>query len=168
MSATNRGAVRNPRDFYATPELAFAPLLSYLPTAGVCFWEPACGDGRIVRWLRDSGRVADGADIEPQDSGFRKRDFLKDQTRRDFIITNPPFSMGLEFASHATACANEVLLLLRINFLGSVVRREWLRQHEPAAIFVITPRPSFTGGGSDACEYAWFYWGSRFRGVHHP
>ena len=167
MSATNRGAVRNPRDFYATPEAAFKPLLPYLPVYRR-FYEPACGDGRLVRWLRDSGRECDGADLEPQDPAFPIRDFLKDTTPREFVITNPPFSIAEEFLKHALEFSPEVLFLLRLNFLGSVRRHELLNRQPPAAMFVLSKRPSFTGRGTDACEYAWIYWGKRFEGIFFP
>lgn len=172
MSATNRGAIRNAQDFYSTPEGAFKPLLSVLPK-DVSYWEPAQGDGRLVRWLTESGRRAAGADLATG------TDFLTDTTRREFVITNPPFSMVCLKASketvsggflpHALTHSKEVMLLLRLNYLGATYRRDFFREHEPAALFVITPRPMFHGAtGSDACEYAWFYWGHRFTGIHHP
>lgn len=160
MSSTNRGAVRNPADFYATPEAAFKPLLPYLPVTPD-YWEPACGDRRLIWWLQDSGRTADGDDLN---TGY---DFLKDQERRAFIITNPPFSLAHEFCQHALAYAEEVALLLRLNFLGSQKRRDWWRANEPTALFILSKRPDFTGGGGDSCEYAWFVWSARFNGLHH-
>ncbi len=171
MSATGRGAVRNAQDFYATPEVAFRPLLSILPT-DVAYWEPAQGDGRLVRLLTESGRRAAGADLTTG------TDFLKDETRREFIITNPPFSIVCLRASkttisggflpHALAHAPEVMFLLRLNYLGAVFRRDFFKANEPAALFVLSDRPKFHGAsGTDACEYAWFYWGQRFNGIHH-
>ncbi len=161
MSSTNRGAVRNAHDFYATPEEAFKPLLRILPSGMVQFWEPACGDGRLIRWLTESGRLAGGSDLN---TGV---DFLKDETRRAFIITNPPFSLAFEFAQHAVAHAPEVMLLLRLNFLASMKRRAWFLANEPSALFVLSKRPDFTGGGGDSCDYAWFYWGPFRHGVQH-
>lgn len=167
MSATNRGSERNPRDFYATPESAFAPILPLLPT-DVDFWESAQGDGRLVRWLTSSGRRAAGADL------VTGTDFLADETRRDFIITNPPFSIvlrrdGTGFLPHALAHAPEVMFLLRLNYLGGQYRKAFFRQHEPAAIFVLSERPRFhSASGTDACEYGWFYWGPRWSGIRHP
>jgi len=158
MSSTNRGAVRNAQDFYATPESAFKPLLPRLPM-NCRFWEPARGDGRLVRWLCESGRNATGNDL---DSGY---DFLKDQTVRDVIITNPPFSLAHEFCDHALDRGNTVVMLLRLNFLGSQKRYAWWKFHEPDALYVLSKRPDFTGGGGDSCEYAWFCWGQHFVGA---
>ncbi len=165
MSATNRGAKRNKADFYATPEGAFKPLLAHLPRR-VIYWEPAQGDGRLVRWLRESGRRAYGTDLNVG------RDFLKSEARRQFIITNPPFSLAREFIDHARALAPEVMMLLRLNFLGAEMRREWWIANEPAAIFVLSQRPKFGKNkhgklSSDATEYGWFYWGTRFSGIRH-
>ena len=174
MSATNRGAERNPQDFYSTPEKAFRPLLDLLPR-DVSFWEPAQGDGRLVRWLAESGRQAGGGDLSTG------TDFLADESQREFIITNPPFSIVCigdrparstkvvgGFLPHALAHAPEVMFLLRLNYLGASYRRDFFKAHEPAALFVITPRPAFHGATStDSCEYAWFYWGNRFSGINH-
>lgn len=179
MSATNRGATRNERDFYATPEEAFKPLIPFLPREW-SYWEPACGDGRLIRWMKEAGLWAFGADLEPQ-CDYPQINFLEDTTFRNCIITNPPFSLAQEFCDHAIKHSNHVFMLLRLNFLASVKRRDWFRQNEPAALFVLSKRPSFTGNGkTDATDYAWVYWHSllqgavaqelpaiRYRGIYH-
>lgn len=206
MSATNRGAERHEADFYATPAAAFLPLLEHLPT-NVSYWEPSCGDGRLIKWLRESGRAAGGADLYPQSPLWAQGDFLLDYIERDFIITNPPFIIAQEFAAHGLEVASEMMLLLRLNFLASAKRRAWWKAHEPSALFVLSERPSFAifctcvesedgpvGCGhkwsvpadagrpkvcpecghddlkittSDATDYAWFYFGHRFKGIYH-
>ncbi len=167
MSSTNRGADRNIRDYYGTPAHAYQLLDPLLPR-DVCFWEPACGDGRIITWLRSTGRSADGGDIEPQHVEFSAINFLHDETRREFIITNPPFSAGIEFVDHAVQVSPEVLMLLPLNFAGSKRRHHWFRAHPPAAQFILSERPDFTGAGGDSIDYAWWYWGPRYTGMHWP
>lgn len=172
MSATNRGAVRNERDFYATPKAAFIPLMKYLPTGII--WEPACGDGRLVSWMRDGGFKAEGSDLEPQCDAPRL-DFL--ETSKDFpagsgnyaaIVTNPPFSLAFEFCQHARKLSDETFFLLSLNFLASRKRNAWFKANLVSALFVLSARPSFTANGkTDACDYAWFYWGPRHRGIFH-
>lgn len=165
MSATNRGATRNERDFYATPEEAFKPLIPFLPKEW-SYWEPACGDGRLIRWMREEGLNADGADLEPAVDGYPKVDFLKDETFRDCIISNPPFSLAHEFCDHAIKHSNHVFMLLRLNFLASLKRRDWFKENEPTALFVLSKRPSFTNNGkTDATDYAWIMWHSLLQGV---
>lgn len=215
MSATGRGAERHEADFYSTPREAFAPLLQHLPT-NVVYWEPCCGDGRLVKWLTEAGCQADGADLYPQSPVWPSVDFLADQHPREFVVTNPPFSIAQAIAAHSLDIARETLLLLRLNFLASKKRRDWFRAHEPAALFVLSERPSFAifarcesdtrpeadrdpeqptiecghkwsvpteagrpsvcpvcGGTdiqittSDATDYAWFYFGHRFKGIYH-
>ncbi len=179
MSATNRGSARSASDFYPTPQEAFIPLLQYLPRceksdsgsvkmndSGLVnfrhYWEPACGDGRIIRWLSDSGRIADGADIRQGVS----YDYLKDKTMRDIVITNPPFSLAFEFCKHARQYSKETYLLLRLNFLASAKRAAWWKKNPPSALFILSKRPSFTGNGTDATDCAWFAWGSELKGFY--
>ena len=57
MSSTNRGAVRAPDDFYATPGWAVRAVLPHLSlsTGSGRILEPSCGEGAIVRVLLDAG-----------------------------------------------------------------------------------------------------------------
>lgn len=168
MSSTNRGAERSPRDFYATPAHAYELLDTILPEGEeVYFWEPACGDGRIVKWLNSTGRAAGGTDIHENPCG-NPCDFFADRTTRGFIITNPPFSLGVEFVQHALDVADEVLMLLPLNFAGSKKRHFWFRENSPSAHFVLSERPDFSGQGGDSIDYAWWYWGTRWHGMYWP
>lgn len=164
MSATNRGAKRSAADFYPTPLSAFEPLLPFL-NLELKHWEPACGDGRLVRCMEQHGLDASGSDLS------LGCDFLNDCRIRQAIVTNPPFSLAQEFCDHAIRHSMETWMLLRLNFLGSKKRRDWWRKNEPKAIFVLSERPDFTGGGGDACDYGWFFWSSnavpRLNGIHH-
>ncbi len=161
MSATNRGAIRNASDFYPTPSTAFLPLLPYLDKQKL-YWEPACGDGRLIRQMQQAGISANGRDLN---DGY---DFLLSDTQFDGIVTNPPFSLALEFCNKAISCSAETFMLLRLNFLGAQKRRSWWQAHEPSALFVLSERPCFTNDGkTDATDYAWFYWGERHKGIFH-
>ena len=146
--ATNKGADRQGRDFYPTPRKAFAPLIPYLPKTGL-IWEPAWGDGRLVQWMRAAGREAAGDDLA------RGYDFLLDEQKRDCIVTNPPFSLGLQFSQHAVALAAEVFLLLPLSALGGQYRRAWYQAHEPSALFPLAERPAFAMGCRCACGHKW-------------
>ena len=76
----------------------------------------------------------------------------------DVALGNPPFNLALEVIQHAMTMSSVVCMLLRINFLASQKRAAWMRRYTPS-IYVLPKRPSFTGGKTDACEYAWFCWG---------
>jgi hypothetical protein len=60
-------------------------------------------------------------------------------------------------------------MLLRINYLGSISRHDWWKLNSPTSLFVLSKRPSFTGKGTDATDYAWYVWDKTDRiapGVH--
>lgn len=146
MSATGRATNRDPKDFYPTSMPSFEPLLDILPR-DVAFHEPCAGDGRIVRRLRESGRTATGSDLFPifnqHSYDLTPVDYLKDETPREFVLTNPPFSVAFEMCRHAHINAKEFMFLLRLSFLESEERGDWFEFHEPSALFVLKKRPSF-------------------------
>lgn len=151
-SATGRGTARSETDFYPTPKATFAPLLDFLPI-DADFDDPCAGDGRLIRWIRESGRKADGRDLYPPDVNYlsfdglgydpQPVDYLMDTTRRDFSITNPSFGIAFACCQHAKKYSNEFMFLLRLSFLESEDRGDWLSENEPSALFVLRKRPSF-------------------------
>ncbi len=194
MSSTNRDcAPKISQDAYFTPLKSFNPLLPYLDKDKT-YWEPACGDNRLVKRMKEYGLEADGNDLT---FGY---DFLKDTTKRQVSISNPPFSIARAFVSHAISVSDEVYMLLRLNFLGAKERREWWRKNPPNALFILSERPNFvrsikckdkkncgfkqlipiesdkpkscpkckgkiTSGSSDSTEYCWMYWGKEHQGL---
>jgi hypothetical protein len=160
MSTTNRGTVRQPQDRYLTPLTSFQPLLPFIPDDGPV-WEPAAGDFRLVKKMREYELDADGTDIVPDG-----QDFLQDRTPRFCIVTNPPYSLAFEFCQHSVEQAKHTFLLLRLNCLASAKRKAWFCQHEPA-LFVLSKRPSFVNGGTDSADYGWYYWGPNWQGLRH-
>ncbi len=148
MSCAGRGTTRDPKDFYSTPRPAFEPLLPHLPFGVHApeFFDPCAGDGRLIAWLRDSGRIAHGLDLYPQHQNIYPAlatDYLQDNTPREFVLTNPPFSVAFEMCQHALAHADEFMFLLRLSFLESDTRGDWLAAHEPNGLWVLKKRPSF-------------------------
>lgn len=144
------------KDWYPTPKEALTVILPYLDKT-LRIWEPCAGDRRLIRWLSEAGFEADGGDIRDTPPC----DFLKDSTRRECDLTNPPFSLAQEIIDHALAHAGEVWMLLPLGFLGAQKRAEWWKTNEAQAHFVLSNRPDFTGQGGDSSEYAWYFWGAR-------
>lgn len=148
MSCKNRGTTSDPKDFYPTDRKAIAAIIPHLPR-DVQYWEPCAGDGRIVQMLEESGRQnAYGADLYPQSDVGRfylpqPVDYIKDEAQRDFVLTNPPFSVAFEMCQHALTHSREFMFLLRLSFLESDERGDWLSAHEPAGLWVLRNRPSF-------------------------
>jgi hypothetical protein len=172
MSATGRGAVRQPDDFYETPAWvtrALVPKLKPLRSRARIL-EPAAGAGAITgvvrKWAPDSTIYAvdiDGERLTKAEANVRIESSFLDYRASgfDLAITNPPFSLALEFIEHALGFVHtggEVAMLLRLNFLGSKKRAPFWKSH-PCDVYVIPKRPSFTGGGTDSCEYMWAVWG---------
>lgn len=95
----------------------------------------------------------------------------------DTIISNPPFSTAFAdydlktgnvkddgIIEHCFEIANddtEIIMLLRLNVLGSQKRKWFWDKHPVTQIYVLRQRPSFTGHGTDSIEYAWFVWSNR-------
>ena len=143
--------MRNPYDYYPTPEWCYENLpidWSQFKTA----LEPCKGDGRVVSFLESKKMKVDWCEIQED------KDFFDHDGEYDLIFTNPPFSIAAEFIQHALGMSTTVVMLLRINFLGSQKRYDFWNQFPPDGMFILSKRPSFTGKGTDATDYAWFVW----------
>lgn len=156
MSATGRGAKRRERDFYPTPAWCTRAILPKLVGLhGASVLEPCKGDGAIMRELEKYTDNIDWAEIA------LGRDFFKwtFDRRYDFVVTNPPYSLAMEFISRSLSLSDCVVMLLPLSFLASTKRRNWWMTHGLTALWVLSKRPSFTGDGkTDATDYAWFVW----------
>lgn len=184
MSATNRSKARHPEDFYRTPSWAVHALLDSEPLHGPIL-EPACGDGAILDELRGAGLFPlVGVELNPDRWGAVLATLCSTRTtihRGDFlcpdeileqrlrgggfasVVANPPYGQAADFirrALNVVQPGGRVCMLLRLNFLGSSRKR--LDVVGPgsglARVIVLAKRPSFTGGRTDACEYAWMIW----------
>lgn len=177
MSATNRSAAReaHPNDFFETPAWCTKAILPLLPSANVL--DPCAGSGAILRAVRDEypDALVSGYEINDALTALSHEHGLSVETRdalgldpwraADVILMNPPFALAEEFVRRALAEAQPtawVVALLRVNWIASIKRMAFHRAH-PADLYILPRRPSFTGKGTDACEYAWFVW-RRFAG----
>jgi len=142
---------RNAYDFYATPKWCYENLDFPFHLFDKAH-EPCRGDGRIVSFLEDKGVKVTSTEIREGE------DFFDWDDKTGLIFTNPPFSIAQEFIEHSLPRSKCVVMLLRINFLGSKKRYDFWQKNKPDAIYVLSKRPSFTGKGTDATEYAWFVW----------
>ena len=180
MSATGRSDVREPNDFYATPAWCVDRLLDRLWFPCDRGWlEPAAGHGAVNlavdAWRARKGLKRVGWKQYELQSEFN--DVLREQGHQrcvgisfldfaftnkwpiyDVVITNPPYSLAQEFVERCLPLAYNVVMLLRLGFLATEKRSQLMREHPPA-VYVLPNRPSFTGGGTDASDYAWFVWG---------
>lgn len=155
MSATNRGAVKQLNDYYPTPNYTVDSLLEVMDLSSIqSFLEPCKGNGIIY----DKIKVTIKTYCEISDE--IPKDYLTTVYNKfDLIITNPPFSIAQEFLEKSLSESDCVCYLLRLNFLGSAKRKVlWNKIGTPNKLLILSKRPSFTGKGTDATEYAWFCW----------
>lgn len=184
MSSTKRGGQRSEADDYPTPPWAVHRLLEdpiakqTLP--GGAWLEPGAGDGAIIRavnevrsdviWtayeLRDAtrpslldavgprGRVIIDDYVDPKGEGAAL--WVPAEVKPFKVaLGNPPFWLAQPFIERSLMIAEMVMLLLRLNYVGSKKRHPFMRQYMPDA-FVLPDRPPFRGEGTDSIEYAWF------------
>jgi len=190
MSSTNRGYDRHASDYYVTP---IQPIYDFFnaflaaeseapeyikiiqqPDKGV--WLDPCAGGdekhpmsypTVIRDLFDPYSL-NTLDIREDSLARDKGDYLKLKLafKPNFIITNPPFYLAKEIIEKAlddVADGGYVIMLLRLNFLGSRGRYEFWQKHMPKYIFVHHQRMSFTENkATDSIEYAHFVWQKGF------
>jgi len=139
---------------WATPEEAILPLSFYLWKNGYkTIWEPAAGDGSIVRVLSKHGFNVIFSDIT---TGF---DFLAKEPDFDFdmIVTNPPFNKRVEFLRRAYELGKPFALLMPTIFtiqMGELFKKNGIE------LLVLTRRLKFVKHGEKATSapfsVAWF------------
>lgn len=183
MSSTNRGRARNALDQYETPWSAaegFVRRVLVPRFRGTTVLDPCCGTGAMVKRVAhelggnalgieiDSARAAQWNPGGPVPVDVRDALLFVPWPPVSLIITNPPFSLAMEFVRRALQEVKgqaTVCMLLRLAFLASKQRAEFHRAN-PSDVYVLSKRPSFTSDGkSDSADYAWFLWGPG-RGGH--
>lgn len=168
---------RRDNDAYYTPDaLAHACIGAIACPTPRLVVEPSVGGGAFARavHIRWAAAFVTGVDINPDAPGFTSCDHavhapwshdtaedirLSAGARVDMIVGNPPYQGAEEHVLVALDAAPVVGMLLRLGWLAGQKRRSTIwNRHPPAAVHVLSRRPSFTGGGTDASEYAFYVW----------
>lgn len=144
INGGNGTKARRAFDFYPTPPEVTVVLVRFLRLGGgLCVWEPACGDGDMVRALETCGLTVYGTDIRAG------QDFLT-RTHPDgvykpynWIITNPPFAQSEEFIRHAAQIGKPFALLLKSQYWHTAKRIQLFRDIPPSFVMPLTWRPDF-------------------------
>jgi hypothetical protein len=129
-------------DLYETPPVVVRALLKVerIPHK---VWEPAAGNGSIVRILEAVGHHVVAKDIATG------TDFLAcSKSLGDGIITNPAYQSAALFAAHAIRLCPWSALLLRLVFLEAGnprtetgrAPRFWLDEHPPVRVQIFRNR----------------------------
>lgn len=188
MSRAKARAERVPGDAYLTPDNVARACVACLlrddnetkedPRYVI---EPSVGDGAFARAMRVAwpGVKILGIDIDPNATGFADCDSsvccdwltAGSVNGADLICGNPPYGRAQEHIERAFTQTNPlgtVAMLLRLNFLEGQARAAFWKRYPFDECFVLSARPSFTGGGTDATAYAFFVWrtGSARKDMH--
>lgn len=173
MSATNRSDVRRKDDHYITPDWAVRRFLEAYAMPVGNWLDPCAANGELItvaKQLVPASRFI-GIELRPEAEGalsevvpdnymigdfFEKSKTVADKVI-DVVLTNPPYALAVEFLAECRRIAKVVAFLLRIGFYCG--GRGPLSREARPGLFFLPNRPSFTGDGADASEYAWFVYG---------
>lgn len=137
-------------------------------------WEPACGDGRLVRMAQHFGLRVAASDLYDHGFGETGVDFLKTtELRAPVVFTNPPYRKDIDridlprkFVGHAMRLgAYECWLLCRLGWLESADRFRELLSFGLAHIWIVDTRKAMWPSGKPPpgketstamYNYAWY------------
>lgn len=176
LGSSNHAAdQRETFDYYATDPKAVEMLLE-METFAPVIWEPACGEGHISKVLQAYGYEVISTDLIYRGFGDPEPLNFLEETLNDFegdIITNPPYSSGLEFVKRALDSVRpdgKVAMFLKVQFLEGQKRGEFFRQTPPRKVYISRSRLSCAKNGDfarfpdSAIAYAWYVWEKGFTG----
>lgn len=167
---------REEADFYPTPPEPTRALLKAEAARLRDFpviWEPAAGDGAMVREIEAAGHIVAASDLVDRGCGAAELDFFAAQHRRaDAIITNPPYHLinwrdgRGRWISHAldTLGVEYMALLLSWSWPGAGGLGPLWRRHPPARVYLMRWKVDFTGAGAPPMLNGWFVWDRAWAG----
>lgn len=146
--------IREKNDFYATPSPTVKKLLDVFPLKG-SIYECAAGQGHIVEVLKEYYPNNEIVFSDLIDRGYPNCksgvNFLTEKYDRTFdnILTNPPFKFAKEFVEKSLEISTDkVIMLLKIQFLESISRKEFLKNSPLKYVYVFSERQNTMKNGS--------------------
>ena len=181
---------RTENDFYATDPQAVTALFNALSKYDPdyedfrprTFIEPYVGNGNIAKATLDYFDFSlfrpesERTFVDIVDRGYKDtilHDFLtfETQTKYDLIVSNPPYSLALEFVQKSLsilAPRGYLAFFLKIQFWEGEKRRQFLLDNPPAFCFPFSKRMPTWNNGQPTDEngkrwattmcHAWFVW----------
>lgn len=176
LGASNHAAgERAANDYYATDPRAVEMLLQ-METFAPVIWEPACGEGHISKVLAAHGYEVISTDLIYRGFGDPEPLNFLEETLDGFegdIITNPPYSVGLQFVERALESVRpggKVAMFLKVQFLEGKRRGEFFKKSPPRSVYISRSRLAcykngdLTTNPESAIAYAWYVWEKGFTG----
>ena len=167
MSSTNRRpGVRSKHDHYETPRHTLMSLINNHKLEYPIL-EPCAGYGSVANILRLNGEVVTN-DIDLNMECDYNFDYLQWNPENGFktILTNPPFNLAEQIIIKSIqdlTVGGEVIMLLRLDFLGTEKRKQFWRDYPAKQIYALSKRPRFVRQG-DSNEYGWYVWKTGWSG----
>lgn len=173
MTRHASGYARVPAELYQTPAWVLDALCEHFPLAYKTIWEPACGQGQLVRAMQRHLATVIASDLHDHGcpGAVTGVDFTTTAKRVacDGIVTNPPYGPRGETAVafvrrglQHIAQRGFLALLLPATFDNAITRAD-LFENCPAFRTKITMRKRimwFEGGAQPKENHAWFIWES--------
>jgi hypothetical protein len=170
------GLEREADDFYPTPPEPIRALLAAEQSRLLDFdriWEPAAGDGTMIREIEAIGLRAVGSDLVDRNCGVLIRSFYDfDAPLSPAIVTNPPFAecnwrdgKG-RWIEHAldTLGVEYMALLLSWSWPGAGGLSGLWHRFPPARVYLMRWKIDFTGQGAPPMLNGWFVWDRKHDG----
>lgn len=167
---------REKDEFYPTPP---EPTRAILAAEGERLrdfpfvWEPAAGDGAMVREMRAVGLDVHASDLVDRGCHADIRSFYDhDLAPSRAILTNPPFAEcgwgngKARWLYHALDVLGVEYMALLMNwcFPGAGGLGPFWAKHPPARVYLMRWKIDFTGQGAPPMLNGWFVWDRAHRG----
>lgn len=138
-------------------------------------WEPAAGDGAMVREMESLGLEVGASDLIDRGCGAFICDFYAFQEAQAIskaIVTNPPFGEcgwgngKARWLKHAlqTLGVEYMALLMNWGWPGAGGLRTFYAEFPPARVYLMRWKIDFTGQGAPPMLNAWFVWDRKWQG----
>lgn len=171
---------REKDDFYPTPA---EPTRAFLHAEidrlrqFQCVWEPACGDGAMVREMEALGLSVFPSDLVDRGFGAVIRDFYSFNSFDPVesgaaIVTNPPFQ-ECGWGNGKARWLKHALDVIGVEYMALLMNWGWpgagglgpfYAQHTPARVYLMRWKIDFTGQGAPPMLNAWFVWDKQHKG----
>lgn len=136
-------------------------------------WEPAAGDGAMVREMRALGLMVVASDLVDRGCGAEVRSFYDwSFPAAGAIVTNPPFAEcgwgngRARWLKHALDTLNVEYMALLMNWCwpGAGGLQPFLAEHPISRVYLMAWKIDFTGQGAPPMLNGWFVFDKEHKG----
>lgn len=130
-------------------------------------WEPAAGDGAMVRELKRAGFDVFPSDLFDRGHGGEVQSFLRYRSAPSrAVVTNPPFNL-CNARDGQGRWIWHALDTLKIDYMALLLSWSWpaaggharlWAEHPPARVYLMRWKIDFTGQGAPPMLNGWFVW----------